>query len=441
MAAPRKPNPFATAEDATTALAAAGGLSPLAREFSVAEETVRRWFRDLGADRPARPGMVSADRSSALGKIAALLDKSNIDINEVGRINQVKLTEWQAMSKDEDGNAVVTDLEGTAIVFTPGWEDGPAWPVVQPARPVTIRPTKARPRVEDGWRRAVILPDPQIGFRRDLTTGEMRPFHDESAIDVAMQIVADTQPDLIINLGDVVDLAEFGRFEQEPGFALTTQATIDRAGEFIAAQRATAPAAEIRYLEGNHDRRLTTNIIANAKAAFGLKKASAAPGDWPVLSIPNLLRLDELGVEYVGGYPAGITWINDRLACIHGHRVKSNGSTAASVIDDERVSVIFGHVHRIELQHRTRRVRHGGRTNLAASPGCLCLTDGSVPSTKSAIDPMGRPVAAVENWQQGVATVTYRDGDEPFHVELVPIHDGEALFRGRLFSAVEPLAA
>jgi predicted phosphodiesterase len=200
-------------------------------------------------------------------------------------------------------------------------------------------------------------------------------------------------------------------------------------------QRASAPRAEIRYLEGNHDRRLSTSIIANAKAAFGLKKSGSEPTDWPVLSVPNLLRLDELKVEYIGGYPASITWINDRLACIHGHRVKSNGSTAASVIEDERMSVIFGHTHRIDWQYKTRRVRDGGRTNLAVSPGCLCLRDGSVPSTKGGMDPMGRPVPAVENWQSGFASVIYRDGDERFHVDVHPIFDGETLFYGQMLAA------
>ena len=54
---------------------------------------------------------------------------------------------------------------------------------------------------------------------------------------------------------------------------------------------------------------------------------------------------------------------------------------------------------------------------------------------------MGRPVAALEDWQQGVAVVTFKEGDGPFHVELVPIHDGEALFRGRLLSAAALVAA
>ncbi|WP_218571937.1 hypothetical protein, partial [Pseudomonas sp. SZ57] len=85
-------------------------------------------------------------------------------------------------------------------------------------------------------------------------------------------------------------------------------------------QRANAPEAEVTLIEGNHDRRLQKSILRNAKAAFGLKRAND-PESWPVLSVPNLLRLDDLGVEYVEGYPAGEKWINDNLVCIHGHKV------------------------------------------------------------------------------------------------------------------------
>lgn len=373
-----------------------------------------------------------------LGRIADLLERSGIPLEEVGSIKQVRLNEWDGFSKDNEGNPQITPLTGAGIVLTPKWAEGPEWPVVQQAKPTTIRPlTTKRKAPATGMRTAVILPDPQIGYRRILTNdGEiLDPFHDDTAIAVAMQIIRQVQPDVIINLGDMLDLAEFGRFEQEPGFALTTQASLDYGHEFLARQRANAPGAEIRLIEGNHDRRIQKSIINNAKAAFALRQASTTPDTWPVMSVPHLLRLDDLGVEYVQGYPAGITWLNDRLACIHGHKVRSAASTAAAVVDDERMSVIFGHVHRIELQHRTRRTRGGPKFNLAATPGCLSRIDGAVPSTKGSTDVLGRPIESYENWQQGVAVVTYTEGDGPFHLELIPIHQGHAIFRGQEVAA------
>ena len=174
--------------------------------------------------------------------------------------------------------------------------------------------------------------------------------------------------------------------------------------------------------------------IDNAQAAFGLKQANA-PDGWPVMSVPHLCRLDEHGIEYRSGYPANEAWINDRLRVIHGTKVVSNGSTAHRYLAHERVSTIYGHVHRHEWAERTRATREGPRTILAMSPGCLCMTSGAVPSTKGGIDITGQPVAATEDWQQGVAVIRYEDGEGRFVPEQVPILDGWSLYHGKEFNA------
>jgi predicted phosphodiesterase len=378
-----------------------------------------------------RPEEIAKKANDRLGKIADLLERSGIDPADIGKVSAVKLSEWSAFHKDDEtGDAVITPMSGASIVLTPTWETGPQWQPIDRASKVPValpKPSKRKTKTKT----AVILPDVQFGYRRDIDTAVLDPFHDEQAISAALKVVQTVDPDLIIHLGDLLDFANFGKYEQEPGFALTVQPAIDRAHRYLAECAIASPNAKQVLLEGNHDRRLTRAIVNNAMAAFGLRRGNA-PEEWPVLSIPYLLRLDELNVEYVGGYPAGIYWINDRLACIHGHKVKSSGSTAALVVDDERVSTIFGHVHRIELAYKTRRVRAGARTSLAASPGCLCRIDGTVPSVKGSYDPLGRPVPTVENWQQGCAIVTYQDGDSPFALELVPIFDGQVTFRGQV---------
>lgn len=375
-----------------------------------------------------RPDEIQKRANERLGKIADLLERSGISPDDIGKVQSVRLSQWEGLTKNEDGEPVITPLEGASIVLTPSWEDGPQWQPVDRAAQVPISLPKLSKR-KTKTKRAVILPDVQFGFRRDIDTAALDPFHDEQAIAAALKVVQAVDPDLVVHLGDFLDFATFGTYEQEAGFALTVQPAIDRAHRFLVEVAAAAPQAKQVLLEGNHDRRLQRAIVRNAMSAFGIRKANA-PETWPVLSVPYLLRLDELGVEYVGGYPAGIYWLNDRLACIHGSKVRSSGSTAALVVDDERVSTIFGHVHRIELAYKTRRVRAGARTSLAASPGTLARIDGAVPSTKGSTDPLGRPVPAVENWQQGVGIVTYEDGDRPFALELVPIFDGQVTFRG-----------
>lgn len=366
---------------------------------------------------------VSTPKTTVLGKIADLLDRSGISIEEVGKIQRVNL--WQGFYKDSEGVAQTVDMAG--LQLSPKWAEGPEWPVVQQAKPVIVKQAAPVKRPSKSLKTAVILPDIQVGYRQ-MRDGTLDPFHDEDALAVAVEIIRITQPDRVIFLGDGLDFAAQSKYIQEPSWSLTTQAAIDRKHLLHAQIRATAPDADQDELEGNHDLRLTKSIMVNAAHAFGLQKANL-PESWPVMTVPFLCRYDELGVNYHAGYPATQIWINDRLRCIHGLRVKSNGSTAALVAEDDRVSTIFGHIHRIELQHRTRQVREGPRFSFAASPGCLCRVDGAVPSVKGGIDLLGRPLVSYENWQQGVGVVSYEEGDGKFALELVPIHQGQAIFR------------
>lgn len=390
-------------------------------------ESLKRRRREFGRELPR-----VEDR---IGRLAELLEKNGIDPAEIGKIDKVRLTEWQGFYKNAEGHAETVDMESQSIILTPIWAEGPKFPIVNAADPTVINPvSRRRPLRDVGSKYAVILPDPQIGYRQDMVTGELDPFHDVDAMNVALQIVQDVQPDLIVNIGDFLDLPSFSKYKQEPTFQRTTQAAVNTGHTWLGEQRSNAPDAEIILFQGNHDIRLEDQIMNHLAAAYGLQRANL-PEEWPVLSVPYLLRLEELGVQYIDGYPANSYWVNDRLVCIHGSKVRSTGSTAAAEVDDERVSVIFGHIHRIEQHFKTRNVRGGVRINSATSPGCLSRIDGAVPSTKGGTDSFGRPLKRYENWQQGIAVVQYDEGDSPFSIELVPIFSGTATWRGEHYVA------
>lgn len=366
-------------------------------------------------------------------KVIEAMKQQGITPDFSGAVAGIRVSQYQSMIKNADNEPEVVDLKAVKFKIDPNWKTGPDWPVVQQAAQVPIKLPKQK-KSKNAVKTAVILPDPQIGFRRDLVDDSFDPFHDEKAMAVALQMIEDIQPDLIINLGDFLDLASFSRFVQEPSFALTTQKSINRGYRFLVEQRAAAPNAKVVLIAGNHDIRISKAIIVNASAAYGLHRAEK-PDKWPVLSVPFLLRLDELDVEYIDGYPAGEYWINDNLKCIHGVKVRSNGSTAQAVVADERVSTIFGHVHRMELQYKTVNTRHGFKTRLAFTPGTLARIDGAVPSTNGGIDEWGRAKQHYENWQQGIGVVHYEDGEGDFHVHGVHIHNGKAMYAGKLYTA------
>ena len=367
----------------------------------------------------------------SLGKIADLLKRNNIDPEEIGNVKKVSL--YQSLTKNDAGEAEIHDLMG--IQFSPAWESGPEWPVVQPGPSVKLPTPKVRAEKTVGYKTCVVLPDMQIGYFRG-KNGNLEPTHDERAIDIALTIVKSLNPDLVVMVGDNLDLPEFGKYRLSSAYALTTQASIDRGTTLCAQVRAAAPSAEIKWLAGNHEERLVNFVLDNAKAAFGIKRGNS-PDSWPCLSVPYLCRFDDYGVDYIPGYPAGQFWVNQRLRIIHGTKVRSNGSTSHAYLNTEKTSVIYGHIHRREWAERSREDYDGPKTIMAASPGTLARCDGTVPSTKGSVDLDGRPMTIVEDWQQGIAVVTYEPGDGMFFYEQIPFHDGTACFRGRFYHAKE----
>jgi hypothetical protein len=418
----------------------------VAKDLGVSEKSVRRWrakHRPPGIVRveDMRPGPArlpasmtepftleehvtfsTEDRTELHGKLDELLDKANTD---PAAVKSMRVATWDGMVKNADGDAEIVRQYGVRLESA-RWS--PSWPVVQQAAPVEVK-VVTQP-IAGAWDRirsrgdnkvAVILPDTQIGFRYYTDTETYDPFHDDAAISVALKVLASLQPDKVILLGDFLDLPNFGTFEQEATFARTTQRAIDCGYVLLNMIKNVAGDAEIVLMEGKHDRRLEKMVTRNAMEAFGLRRADDISG-WPVLSLPHLLRLSELGIRYEGGYPAGSYWINDRLKCIHGSLVRSGGSTAKAVVDAERASVIFGHIHRIETHYKTSDIHEGGSVRLAHTPGCLCRIDGAVPSAKGSTDLSGRPIRHYEDWQQGLSVVTYQDGDAPFSLESVFIN-------------------
>jgi len=296
---------------------------------------------------------------------------------------------------------------------------------------VTIKSRPAKP--VRNMRLALKGADTQIGFRQ-LPDGTMDPFHDADAMNCFVQAALQLQPDKIQILGDFLDLASQGRFAQEATFAQTTQEALNAGHAFLAKLRASCPDAQIVVIEGNHDKRMQNFIEANAVAAFGLKRAGM-PESWPVMSLPYLLRLEELNIQYVDAYPAATDWDNDNTRNIHGTKANAKGSTTAQYVHEHpHLNTWAGHTHRAEITyHSVTGPRGEPIESYSANPGCLCRTDGAVPSVHGAIGADGTPARIVENWQQGFGLAYYNDTESwPF---VYRIRDGVALMGGMELTA------
>lgn len=308
-------------------------------------------------------------------------------------------------------------------------EDGvPLWPVVQPDRTVyNIRPVTPTPRASK-FKTAVIAADMQIGYDMN-SNGDLIPYHDDLAINIFQQVIKIENPDQTILAGDILDLAEQGRWAQEERFAQTTQHALNR-GRQMAAECRARTSGRIVWVEGNHDKRMQGFMEINAKSSMNLKKAGY-PNSWPVMSIPNLVGLDDFETEYIDAYPVGAHWIVDNLRVIHGTKSQSRGSTASAYANESpHLSTIFGHSHRLEIQSKTIFDRAGKIRTMNVNPGCLCRVDGVVPGVHGARHLNGEKATYYENWQQGVAVVRYLESGK-FYVELVQIEDGRGFHGGQ----------
>jgi hypothetical protein len=352
------------------------------------------------------------------------------DVNIKGAKVRTDKRAWEAMTKNEETQeAVVTPLKYdkrfVEIEFSPKWEDkGPEWPLIERAQqaPITYVPS-SHVKQQKFAKRVFVIPDCQVGYYRNIQTMELTPFHDLKAIDVMLQMLRDYKPDHVVILGDFLDLASLSKYLQVAEFQLTLQPSIDYGYKLLAQIRSiVGPNCKIDALAGNHERRMAEWVSRNALAAYGIRRGGI-PESWPVMSIPHLLRLDELGIEYSAEYPGGQVWITPKLVCTHQPPDKKR---------DLRASVIHGHTPHYRVEGHTVHY-HGGieSYHTYSIPGLMridevkdktALVRTAVPSNRTRV-----------SWTQGVATVNVVDEDL-FKVEVHPISStGVGIFQDRVY--------
>lgn len=266
---------------------------------------------------------------------------------------------------------------------------------------------------------ALFLPDPQFGFKRNLRTQKLDPFHDRLALSVALQVSEQLQPDIVVWGGDVLDLAEFSdHFTRSPEFYFCTQPAIAEAAYWVRSFQEACSSAEHYMQSGNHEERLNRGIVNHLMAAYDLRSADNLDAA-PVLSVDNLLGLGRMGVTYLDNYPDSDLWINDDLRFTHGNIARNApGATAKAMLDRAEESTMFGHIHRRESLSKTLHKQSRRRTINVVCPGCLCRVDGAVPAASPRV-----------NWQQGIG-YAYYDADSCKQMGVIPIENGEAYFDG-----------
>lgn len=306
-------------------------------------------------------------------------------LNEHGNITAARFEESSHTGyiKNKDNEIEYTEpLDRKLKRFDIRFDTEPKWPPVTRVESVKLR-------------RRESLRNPERGHRTFLMGDLQYPYVDYKALSIALQIAQDAKPDTIFLGGDVLDLTEWSKYQQRPEFAAATQDALIKVHRLFVTLRRMFPNAQIIYQEANHEKRLPDYLLQNAKAAFNLRKADE-PESWPMMSVPYMLALDSLDVEFLGGFPSNPKWLSEDLQV--KHRAKGRGPL--SVARNERYSTIYFDNHRIESQYQTYNSADGPHTYGVFGIGALCLLDGT-PGQNVAYDPKGKQTSIAENWQQG----------------------------------------
>ena len=246
-----------------------------------------------------------------------------------------------------------------------------------------------------------------------LPSDEHHPYQDDRAIEVAMKIVSDFDPDLIMTGSDGMDFYQFSRFNQNPArMKIGFKEELDSWKRTQKMWIDAAPNAERFYIKGNHEDRLRKYIWKNAQL-YGVE----------ALELPMLLGFDELHIPYVSVYEDFYEKVIDNVVSIkHGQFArKFSAYSAKAEMENEKhsISTITFHTHR--GGSFWSRTRHG---IIQAHEGfCLCL--------------MEPEYVHHPDWQQGIVVGEVVNGMLSVEPVLIVDYAGQkrAIWRGKEYTA------
>ena len=360
-----------------------------------------------------------------------LLDWCNVD-QKVWKVLDKKVNMWtvtmKANSKGDGKTHMNWQIFAKLIRKEPLAVKFPAIQPVVISSP-SFKPNKPAKVKKDEVQTALLFGDAQLGYRKDQDTNDLQPFHDRACLDVISQINAYLKPDVRVYVGDMLDLAPWSsKFKQEAGFYYTTQPAFNEWSWWLQVFE-SVPAHESYWIEGNHESRMDTAVLKSLHEAFNLHKPSIrasikAEVEPSAISIPGLLSLRELGIDYLGPYPKGELWLNSNVRVSHGNIVRSaSGKSVQAIVKDAGCTEICGHIHRLESAFKTIHRYRGPVTYGAFSVGTTARIDDAVPAAGTNL-----------NWQQGFGIIRFTKSGW-YHVNQYSINDGTVLFDGKLFKA------
>ena len=402
----------------------------IGKNFGMSERTVRRhyygaetarqsgaenedWFvettPELEANHKANAHYNFVEKTGKATRAIKTLDDlfEFLDIDpELFSIENVTTGSWQVKCKDEEVETLfkVSAKVAPVPVVSEGGLGLPKPPTVS-----NVAPTQP-------LRCLVAIPDTQHGFREGV------PLHDDDFLDSALRVIEhladEGHLETVMLCGDHLDLAPWStKYRVTPDLHQTTNASFKALYNFLVRLKQAAK-CPIDWFEGNHEQRILHFLAERAPEAWSMRDPVTGKR---LFEIANLLHLDELGIEYVAPYGKRKWYFDNKLFGYHGTKHGGKlGQVFEQHLSEGAASAIFGHVHQQGILKRTLDMP-GNPEHFAASPGCGCKRDGTVPAGLS----------TPQSWQQGLVVVWY-DG-ERLYPELLSYQNGSIVWGGKRF--------
>lgn len=228
------------------------------------------------------------------------------------------------------------------------------------------------------------------------------PAHDKRAWNLALNIIADLQPDAVGQIGDLNDFQAVSSHPRDFGTRFDLERDLRVGQDNWQLLEAAAGDALMFVTLGNHDRWLWRYVAKNAPAVEGL--------------IPDFKALmgmseDVIVRDYQQPFNIGpVQYVHDLGHC---------GKMAAEqTLEAAGQCVVFGHSHHAKITYSGDT---NGNRRFAMNVGWL----GDV----SKITYM--PAAKTRTWQQGIGIVDYDGGVA--YASFVPFVKGRALVNNKLY--------
>lgn len=244
------------------------------------------------------------------------------------------------------------------------------------------------------------------------------PFHDTRAVRVLRRVIEDVQPDIIVDIGDWLDLPDLStKFATKPDHKNQIALACQIAKEQFDKEMEVSPNSRYIWIEGNHEKRLRSFVEQRAEALSVYTKGEG------LLTLPSMVGIKER-VEYI--YPYGAVWkfkYGGGHSFIFKHGEATTKYSAMRELETAHENGMSGHTHRMNFSMTTTYEGPHGWWSL----GCLCNIRGkNCPPGYTETD-------QYRNWQQGFAVITFSKERALFQVEPVLVHEGATIFRGKAF--------